>query len=407
MEETWSFIKEEGLVDYYQISSTGRVRTVDRQILDKNGISKSVKGRECKITDGKFSIHTVEGKSTTRKVAHYVAKYFVDNPSNYTSIRFINGNTNDCNASNLEWITAMDNPEYNAVESLEGEIWKSIDEYPSYTVSNMGRVKSIGRDVAIKGSTFTVATPSQLLTPTLEERSGYLSVGLSKCGKISTHRVHTLVAKAFIPNPDNLPCVDHIDRNKCNNNVSNLRWVSYKDNSRNADNSSVTVTFPDGTSTVYNSIVTASEATGYAPNSISRHCSRRSKPVNGYTFRWTNQKSKLGSQNKRKGNNFELYVVKRLKAIGYPNVVTARSESKRTDDNKIDIIDLDGKLPVNLQTKYTAAAPNYFAIKEQCSDTSKPFGIVWKKSVAGENSPGTVVIIPEDFFYELIKKAAE
>lgn len=61
--------------------------------------------------------------------------------------------------------------------------------------------------------------------------------------------------------------------------------------------------------------------------------------------------------------------------MGY-NVVTARSESKRTDDNKIDIIDLDNKLSINLQTKYTATTPNFFKISEECTDKSKPFGIL-------------------------------
>lgn len=164
----------------------------------------------------------------------------------------------------------------------------------------------------------------------------------------------------------------------------------------------IIVTFPDESIVVFNSALEASRDTGIAETSILRACSRRSKPIDGYTFRYENQKAKLGQQNKRKGNNFELQVVKALKEIGY-NTVTARSESKSKDNNKIDIIDLDDILPTNIQTKYTTNCPSYFTIRNQCTDKSKPFTVIWKKSITGENSPGTIAMIEVDFFYELLK----
>ena len=60
--------------------------------------------------------------------------------------------------------------------------------------------------------------------------SGYLQVGI---GSRKTAYVHKLVARAFIPNPENKPCVDHIDGNKYNNRVENLRWVTIKENNNN------------------------------------------------------------------------------------------------------------------------------------------------------------------------------
>lgn len=111
--------------------------------------------------------------------------------------------------------------------------------------------------------------------------------------------------------------------------------------------------------------------------------------------------AKRGARNKRKGNRFELEVVNKLKDIGY-NVATSRSHSKSTDDNKIDIFDLDGTLPVNIQTKYTQATPNFFAIRNACTDKDKPFVILWKKAVLGKISPGTIAMIPAELFYELI-----
>lgn len=112
----------------------------------------------------------------------------------------------------------------------------------------------------------------------------------------------------------------------------------------------------------------------------------------------------MAKKNKHKGNNFELELVKGLKECGYEGVVTARSFNKRADANKIDIVDMKGELPFNLQAKYTQNTPNYHAISDACTDKSKPFCIAWKKaSTDGSASAGTVVMVPISYFYELIK----
>jgi len=64
-------------------------------------------------------------------------------------------------------------------------------------------------------------------------KKGYKSISLMIDGKMSCRQVHRLMARAFIPNPENKPEVDHIDRNAENNVVSNLRWVTSRENNEN------------------------------------------------------------------------------------------------------------------------------------------------------------------------------
>lgn len=97
---------------------------------------------------------------------------------------------------------------------MKKEYWKPVVGYEGhYQVSNWGRVKSIKFG---KG---------RILKPTTN-LYGYLFVKLCKDGKVKPFTVHRLVAEAFLPNPDNLPQVNHKDENKQNNIVSNLEWCS-------------------------------------------------------------------------------------------------------------------------------------------------------------------------------------
>ena len=63
---------------------------------------------------------------------------------------------------------------------------------------------------------------------------GYYQINLCINGKCKTFKLHRIIATAFIANPNNLPCVNHIDGNKLNNSLSNLEWVTYSDNTKHA-----------------------------------------------------------------------------------------------------------------------------------------------------------------------------
>lgn len=117
------------------------------------------------------------------------------------------------------------------------EKWLSIVGYEGvYEVSNLGRIKSLPR-----GKQWPYRqTHNNIRKPHLTNK--YYSVNLSKNGKTKWHLVHRLVAMAFLPNPDNLPCINHKDENRLNNFIaikkdgsvdfekSNLEWCSYKYN---------------------------------------------------------------------------------------------------------------------------------------------------------------------------------
>ena len=96
------------------------------------------------------------------------------------------------------------------------EIWRDIKDYEGlYQISNLGNVKSLYRKCSKNGNR-SIGT----------DNKGYKRLYLNKNGKRKSHRVHRLVASAFIPNDKNFPQVNHKDENKENNRVDNLEWCT-------------------------------------------------------------------------------------------------------------------------------------------------------------------------------------
>lgn len=98
------------------------------------------------------------------------------------------------------------------------EIWVDIKELDNkYQVSNLGRIRNKTTGVIRKA---------------FDDGNGYLKIMIKLTHK--SYRIHRLVANAFIPNPNNLPCVNHKDGNKRNNCVSNLEWCTHSQNTKHA-----------------------------------------------------------------------------------------------------------------------------------------------------------------------------
>ena len=108
---------------------------------------------------------------------------------------------------------------------MKQEIWKDIEGYEGmYQVSNLGRVKALDRRDN-KGK-----LQKEKLRKFGTKKDGYKIISLSKNNKLKSYVLHRIVAKAFVPNPDNLPEIDHINGIRDDNRVENLRWCTRQQN---------------------------------------------------------------------------------------------------------------------------------------------------------------------------------
>lgn len=161
------------------------------------------------------------------------------------------------------------------------EKWKSVAGYEGlYEVSNMGRVKSLKKDLILK--------------PHANSR-GYINQGLYKDGKYEFIGVHRLVAKAFIENPNDYNEVNHIDENPSNNNANNLEWCNHDYNihfgtalsrMRKSVISNFTPFICEETGVIWKSQAECAKKMGIDRTNLGRHLNGKKSHISGLHFHY-------------------------------------------------------------------------------------------------------------------------
>ena len=171
------------------------------------------------------------------------------------------------------------------------EIWRNIENYEGYyMISNKGNCKSLEKDIVITsklGKKYIKHLNEQLLKPHITRR-GYVEFELYKDKKNKFIQAHVMVAKAFIPNPNNYGVVHHIDHNPQNNKVDNLMWISKKEHQklhheeRDANIHQYTI---DGELVkIWHSINEIKKKIGFSSGAISECCNGKRKTYKGYKW---------------------------------------------------------------------------------------------------------------------------
>jgi hypothetical protein len=213
LEENWK--KVINYEDLYQVSNTAKIKNIiTNTLLEPMGDSNK---------------YYLSKKDRQRPIHRIVANHFIPNPDNLSFIIHIDGNESNNNVINLKWVTNSDMKKHHKLLKMNkiinkpivyndsnDEIWKDVKDYENlYQVSKNGAVKNI--------------ITNKILKPIKKKHCGILICALSKDNKRTQMTIPFLVAQQFIPNPDNLLHVIHIDGDKINNTVSNLKWVNGND----------------------------------------------------------------------------------------------------------------------------------------------------------------------------------
>ena len=183
---------------------------------------------------------------------------------------------------------------------LTEEIWKDVEGYEKlYQVSNLGRVRSLGRDI-IRNTRWGTSKPYHIagkVLKILRAQADYRYVHLfDEQGTPTNKKVHRLVAQAFVQNPRRLEEVNHIDEDKGNNRADNLEWVTHTENCNHGTRNERTIAktskgveqlTADGHHiTFYPSQIEAERQTGIHRSQIRACCQGKPRYQTAGGFRW-------------------------------------------------------------------------------------------------------------------------
>ena len=193
-----------GYEDLYTIDQVGRIWSKER--------FKFVRPR---ISRGCHVVSLTNSNGSKQKLVHQlVAKQFLPNPLNARCVRHINDVKIDNRVGNLQWRMPKPKKQQKPVPAN----MVPITGYEGlYSINLEGQVWSDRRSHYLKPS----------------NHKGYLKVSLYKDGCSAAYGIHRLLGLQFLPNPSNLPEVDHMNTNNSDNRLSNLRWATCSTNSKN------------------------------------------------------------------------------------------------------------------------------------------------------------------------------
>ena len=197
-------------------------------IRDNGTVWSEIRNRELKGTLQRNEYHTIylsfNGKQYNFMLHRLVAEYFCDNPNNYTIVHHKDGNPRNNQASNLEWVNSkINNATENKKPSKEKPVskiadltknWIKLSSNENYAINIDGEVANLKTGLIVKGS----------------ERNGYLRISIEN----KQYSIHRLIWETFNGTIPEGYCIDHIDGNRANNSISNLRLTTQSENMKNA-----------------------------------------------------------------------------------------------------------------------------------------------------------------------------
>lgn len=281
--EIWKPIKNyEGK---YEVSNLGHFRDAylhDRSVIFPKDFHK---GR------GHVELYK-EGVRHDLDAACVVAESFLNVEYGNSVIFFLDDDPTNLIVDNLStdvnvWLSSI---------SIDFEVWKLIPGYEDcYAISNLGRLASLPRLIPHSRLGHQMRRGKLKEYPTSEKYKNWITVQLWKNGKAEQFPIHQLVAKCFLPNPDNLPFINHIDGNPSNNRVSNLEWCTPKENYDHAIRTGLLVpqdvwmgkkVIDTETGIVYSSISRCAKELGIGHGSVVEACNRYPMKYRGHQLQW-------------------------------------------------------------------------------------------------------------------------